>query len=76
MKTPKKDPQYDIKRLGRIITLTNKMLEIVYHMDDKEYERFRSYLYSRTDISFPHTRLTQRPKLSPNTTTPDNKEQP
>lgn len=53
MKKVKANQQYDIKRLGRIVTLTNKMLEIVYHMDEKEYKRFRDYLYSRTGISFP-----------------------
>ena len=50
-----KDKQYDIKRLGRIVTLTNRMLEIVYHMDEEEYSRFRSYLNDRTGISFPFT---------------------
>ena len=58
----KADAQYDIKRLGRVVTLTNKMLEIVYHMNEREYSRFRSYLDSRTGISFPYTQPTQNPK--------------
>lgn len=58
------DKQYDIKRLGRIITLTNKMLEIVYHMDEREYKRFRSYLDNRTGISFPFDRPKQTSKQS------------
>lgn len=59
----KADAQYDIKRLGRIITLTNKILEIVYNMDEREYKRFRAYIDSRTGISFPLDRPTQLPKL-------------
>lgn len=56
-----KDKQYDIKRLGRIITLTNQILAIVYHMDDREYKRFRSYLDSRTGILFPQIKPSQKP---------------
>lgn len=64
MKKPKADAQYDIKRLGRIVTLTNKMLAIVYHMDEREYKRFRDYLDSRTGISFPFTQPTKKPAIT------------
>lgn len=51
-----KNDQYDIKRLGRIITLLSQMDEIIYNMDEKEYDRFQNYVYKRESILFPARR--------------------
>lgn len=46
---------YDIPRLGKIVTLISKIQEIFCQMDEKEYKRMRDYISSRFDTSFPYS---------------------
>lgn len=44
---------YDIARLRKADTLVKKIYELVYHMDENEYTRFRAYIESKHDVRFP-----------------------
>ena len=43
--------QQDIKRLGKVVGLCEKIVGLAYHMDEKEYKRMREYISSRFSIS-------------------------
>jgi hypothetical protein len=45
---------YDIDRLNELQELCEKMNEIFYHMDKNEYERTKTYIYSRNKIMLPN----------------------
>ena len=50
----KLDKQYDVKRLGRIVTQMTKIYALFEHMDEKEYRRMRDYISNRFSASFPY----------------------
>ena len=54
MSNKKLDKQYDVKRLGRVVTKTTQMFDIFYHMDSSEYKRMRDYIYGRFGFFLPH----------------------
>lgn len=62
-----KDNQYDVKRLGKVITNLKNCFEIFYHMDEREYRRMRDYISNRFDTSFPYNNpATKGKKKAPN----------
>jgi len=45
--------QYDIERLSKAVFNIEKIYELIRAMDENEYNRFRAYMYSRHEVSFP-----------------------
>lgn len=44
---------HDIDRLERVHKHLEKVFNIMYHMDEREYSRAKDYIYSRHSILFP-----------------------